>query len=93
MMLAPCILGLKDWKETPKVGAQSDNLEGIASLICNSNGLSESNPGGRCMTVVDVHDSRWGEEDVDLRTRFPLHAVPRVCRPRDCTRYHVQIDD
>ena len=48
------------------------------------------------MTVVDVHDSRWGGEDVDLqrgRTRFPLHAVPRVCMPRDCTRYHVQMTD
>lgn len=42
------------------MGVQSDGLEAIASSICNSNDLSESNPGGRCMTVVDAHDSRWG---------------------------------
>lgn len=92
MMLAPCISASKDWKDT-KMGKQSDVLEGITSLICNSDGLSESNLGGRCVTVVHVHDSRWGGEDVNLRTRFPLHAVPRVCMPRDCTRYHVQIND
>lgn len=79
-----------------KLGVQSDGLEGVASLICNRNGLSESNPGGHCMTVVDVHDSRCEGEEMDLqrgRTRFPLHAVPRACMTRDLnngTRYHVQ---
>ena len=57
MMLALCVFGLNDWSDTQKWVCKSDGLEVITSLICNNNDLSESNPGGRCMTVVDVLDT------------------------------------
>lgn len=57
MVLALCVFGLNDRSGIQKWVCKSDGLEVLTSLIWNRNDLSESNPEGRCMTVVDVLDT------------------------------------